>query len=474
MPISIPYNHPSLVLGNIADTKVMEKITQMRHVQSQTDAAQEKLNSLMQMKRSMTMTLNELKSMEVNVEAMQQKLTAMDADISAAAEEYLTVFLQNEEKLCKLKQELGSTTDEGEVPESPIDFAASHLVEKPFYAESMKLDSQYFSMSSSGESEMVANLEKFVRDSAGGNSEELAQTASAQMSSQAKNHKLCGTLVIVASCTHRIVGVFDPLVIDPDKAVRAWNKLHKGGNQIDLFGRENSSGEGADNEPLTLITGAAYGSSFVGMVHLLQTEDARLKDVDGLQKQLEEKLQIGGWLSSVSGGLGVDPALMNEVKSFLSSQSVSTHISVVSMGMIPTLKSNTLQSGIGKLTEVSPGTLNRALHEDEGEGSTIGSESADSARRARHLEAQDRRAKRIIEAMADVDREQSKVMDLNSLMVALDNYIQGANSSKELHGIPISFYTRNLTRSEIIDLWRKKHYSVSATNQNKAENNTEE
>lgn len=473
MPISIPYNHPSLVLGNIADTKVMEKITQMRHVQSQTDAAQEKLNSLMQMKRSMTMTLNELKGMEVNVEAMQQKLIAMDADISAAAEEYLTVFLQNEEKLCKLKQELRNTTDEGEVPESPIDFAASQLVEKPFYAESMKLDSQYFSMSSSGESEMVANLEKFVRDSAGGNSEELAQTASAQMSSQAKNHKLYGTLVIVANCTHRTIGVFDPLVIDPDKAVRAWNKLHKGGNQIDLFGKESSSEGGTDNEPLTLITGAAYGSSFVGMVHLLQTEDAQIKDIDGLQKQLEEKLQIGGWLSSVSGGLGVDPALMNEVKSFLSSQSVSTHISVVSMGMIPTLKSNTLQSGIGKLTEVSPDTLSHALRR-ESEGSTVGSESEDSARRARHLEAQDRRAKRIIQAMADVDREQSKVMDLNSLMVALDNYIQGANSLKELHGVPISFYTRNLTRSEIIDLWRKKHYPVSATDKEEEKSNAEE
>ena len=70
MPISIPYNHPSLVLGGIADTKVMEKITQMRRVQSQTDAAQEKLTSLMQMKRSMTMTLNELKGMGINVEAM--------------------------------------------------------------------------------------------------------------------------------------------------------------------------------------------------------------------------------------------------------------------------------------------------------------------------------------------------------------------------------------------------------------------
>lgn len=444
MPISIPYNHPSLVLGGIADTKVMEKITQMRRVQSQTDAAQEKLTSLMQMKRSMTMTLNELKGMEVNVEAMQQKLTAMDADISASAEEYLSVFLQNEEKLCKLKQELGSTAHEGEVPESPIDFAASKLVEKPFYTESMKLDSQYFSMGSNSESEMVANLEKFVRDSAGGNAEELAQTASAQMSSQAKNHRLCGTLVIVASCTHRVTAVFDPLVIDPDKALRAWDKLHEDGG----------------DEPMTLITGAAYGSSFVGMVHLLQTEDARIKDIDGLQKQLEEKLQIGGWLSSISGGLGVDPALMNEVKSFFSTRSVSTHISVVSMGMIPTLKSNTLQSSVGKLTEIPPDTLNHVLRK-EGEGSTVGSESEDSARRARHLEAQDRRAKRIIESMASVDREESKVIDLNSLMVALDNYIQGANSSKELHGVPISFYTRSLTRSEIIDLWKKKHYPAS-------------
>lgn len=473
MPISIPYNHPSLVLGGIADTKVMEKITQMRRVQSQTDAAQEKLTSLMQMKRSMTMTLNELKGMEINVEAMQQKLVAMDAEISASAEEYLSVFLQNEEKLCKLKQELGNTAHEGEVPESPVDFASSSLVEKPFYAESMKLDSQYFSMGSNSESEMVAHLEKFVRDSAGGNSEELAQTASAQMSSQAKNHKLCGTLVIVASCTHRIVGLFDPLVIDPDKAVRAWNKLHEGGNQINLPGQGIASEGGGDEEPLTLITGAAYGSSFVGMVHLLQTEDSQIKNIDGLQKQLAEKLQIGGWLSSVSGGLGIDPELMNEVKSFLSSQSVSTHISVVSMGMIPTLKSNTLQSGIGKLTEISPDTLNHALRK-EGEGSTIGSESEDSARRSRHLEAQDRRAKRVIEAMADVDREQSKVMDLNSLMTALDNYIQGANSPKELHGVPISFYTRNLTRSEIIRLWMKKHYPISATDKKEEKSNAEE
>ena len=460
MPGTIPYNHPSLVLGHVANTRVMQKLQQMARLQSITDAAQEKLNALVQMKRSMTMTMNELKGMGVDMKEMENKLKEIDTNIPSAANEYMTVYLQNETALAALKNELANDTDDqNETPESPIDFDTSTLKPQPLSTESLKLDSQYFSMESNLQGDVMANIETFVRDTTGEGGVQVAKTVSAQVANQNRNHHLCGTLIIVANCTHRNVGVFSPLKIDPDKAIRAWNQTHEKNGRIESPEHDFPGGGGSGNEDgLTLITGAAYASSFVGMVHVLQADTEQTGNFDKLKEQLEQKLRIGGWLSNASGGIGVDPAILEEVKGFLSTQSVSTHISVVTMGVVPSIKSNKLSMGVKKLAEVDSDKLKQMLNSSESDTSTTASESDEACDRHRILHAQNMRMGDMINTIADIDRKDNQMLDINSLMLALDNYIEYVNSEQELKGAPVHFYTRTLTRSEILRLWHEKYH----------------
>ena len=43
---------------------------------------------------------------------------------------------------------------------------------------------------------------------------------------QTSKHDIEGTLVITASCTHKIADIFAPFIMDPDKAIAAWNQTY--------------------------------------------------------------------------------------------------------------------------------------------------------------------------------------------------------------------------------------------------------
>jgi ACT domain-containing protein len=81
MPSSIPYHHPSLVLGKIVDTKVLDNLKEINKCQQNIDAAQERLNSLIMMKRSITMTINELKDMNVEMPDVEKKQTDIQVNL---------------------------------------------------------------------------------------------------------------------------------------------------------------------------------------------------------------------------------------------------------------------------------------------------------------------------------------------------------------------------------------------------------
>lgn len=459
MPGSIPYTHPSLVLGHVADTGVVKKLQQMVRLQRATDGAKEKLDALVRMKRSLSMTLIELEGMGVERKEMESKLQETDAGISSAANEYMRVYLQNEATMTALRDELAADADErGSSLESPIDFEGSVLKNLPLRTESLKLDSQYFSMEGHLQADVMAGIEAFVREAAGEGGGEMAKEVSAQVANQNRHHHLCGTLIIVANCTHRNVGMFSPLVIDPDKAIRAWNRIHEKSRRIERPGQEAPGKDDDDPEDgLTLITGAAYASSFVGMMHVLQAETEQTDNFDKLKEQLEQKLRRGGWLSHASGGVGVDPAILEEVKGFLSTQSVATHISVLTMGVVPSLKAGTLKMGVKKLAEVDGDRLKQLLDPPRHDGGTMASDSDQACGMQRALYARNLRMSSLMTTMADIDGKDNRTWDMNSLMTALDNYIDYVNEGKGLCGAPVHFYTRTLTRSEILRLWREKY-----------------
>lgn len=450
------HNHPSLVLGNIVHTGVADLINQIDTCEAQVDTAQDKLNALISFKRSITMTSNELHQMGIDISTMTDKVKQIDNLIGEAANDYMAIKLENENRIAQLRQAL-SKFQTIQVPESPIDMEKSKIEDMPYFTESLKLDSQYFSFGSNLQDDKLANVEKFIRSSTENiatKSDELTQSVCSQIDNQINNHNICGTLIIVASCTHRNIHVFSPLILDPDKAIRAWNDLKE--NKIDTDSVRSLSSEKENNESIPLITGAAYGSSFIGMVHILQSQESGTGNLDELKAALDQKLKTGGWLENATGGFGVDKAMLNEVKAFLSTQSVSTHISFVTMGVIPTIKSNELSLSVNKLA--LPEARNIPKLEVAKDKDTVSSEAEYAKHKALLVNLQNARITNVLTALGETDKEKNSVLNIHSLMQALDNYIGAISKKDHTVGIPIHFYIHPITRSEIIRLWLKKYY----------------
>ena len=468
MATTIPIEHPSLVLGGVVDKKVLTLVSSIVGSQARIEAAQQKLASYLLMKRSLAMTLNELLDMGIDTSDVQPRINEVDQAIKRAGGEYLTTRLEAEEATQKSREALAACSS-AEIIESPIDYAASQLRRLPLAADSLKLDAQYFSCIDESEEDVAADIERFVRDSVGGGvgsrSGELAKEARAQVARQLKNNSLAGTLVITASCSHRNVAVFDPLVIDPDKAISAWNRLSpdkalRSDDSSAMHAAATAAAQGAEDS-ISFVSGVMYGSSFVGMVHFLQTSGVRTGVDERTAAQIRERLQIGGWLEQASGGFGVDKETLNDVRKTLSLQNVSAHISMIVSGALPSIASNEVKLSISKIAQPDPRESIALLTQlDEGNGGEPESIDADADRSKKVNQAvklQGARANSLIRALNEVDRGANRVLDINSLLGAFENYLAAIN--KEGAGIPTGFYTRSLEKREIAKLWLKRNFA---------------
>ena len=61
-----------------------------------------------------------------------------------------------------------------------------------------------------------------------------------------------------------------------------------------------------------------------------------------------------------------------------------------------------------------------------------------------------------VSSVGKLDSQKNQVIDLNSLQTALDDYIAKASDGKI--GVPINFYVKNVTKSDIARAWMQKHY----------------
>ena len=467
MPESIPSYRTALALGDLADVRALELLHQINAHQRKLDAARERLNSRMALKRSLAMTVNELVDLGVDVTPLQAELRALDTTITSSASDYLSARVEHEKSIHALEEQL-SELDPPDGLESPIDLSASVLKDLPLSSESLRLDSQFFTFGEQMRSDTLANIERFVRSSTeplGGRSEEMTRAVTNQVDKQLQHHGIAGTLIITASCTHRLVSVFEPLVIDPDKAIAAWNARYGAEDRIDVASLRSPKrvrAAAADGAPasLPLIVGASYGSSFVGMVHVLRSEGARTGDLEALKAQLEERLRVGGWLQSATGGLGVDEEALQEVKALLADQSISAHVGVVVMGALPSIAANSVSTGLGMLTEVDDlqeTTVLNITGGGEGGTSTVSSEAEKAVTGARLMNMQQARMRSLLGALSKIDREGNKMLDINSLLQAFENYIRAISDTSSIVGVPIHWRVKKLTREDIVALWQKKY-----------------
>ncbi len=475
MATSIPYD-PSLVLGNLVHEDDITTLTDIAKLEEPVNAAQNQLNDAISTKHKLDMTLQEMLEMNVPVDKLDDFKKSIDSvgdqitDRAAKYGEAVITFQSSKEG----KEAAGGNIKLTEMPESPIDWNKSAIKKMALSSDSMIVDAQY-----------VKNEEE--NDSSGAHANSVAVSASSTFSSlwgpkvsasaaasvkkavlnQTNKHKVAGTLVITATCTHKESSVFAPFVLDPEKAVSAWNWKRDKKDRIDTTKPEtlmaaikdaDTKGGDSTGESLALLSGQTIGSSFVGMIHVLQTEstDSSQKS-SAASAKIASQFEYGSFFASGKGTFGVDKDFSNNIKNMLSNSELTSHCSLVTMGIIPTLKSNNVKTSISQLkpdaTEVM-GQLAAIQGATDTDVESVTSESGKAKAGQQFISLNNSYITSVVSNLSEVDNNNNKVIDVNSLMTAFDDYVQKAQVGDS--GVPINFFVRHLDKPLIAKAWLKK------------------
>ena len=480
MPQSIPFD-PSLVLGNLVHEKQIDALKAIADAEKPVNTAQNQLNDAISTKRKLDMTLQEM--LEMNVPATELKkfskqIDAIDKKIVTRATNYGAEVIKFQDSK-EGKAAAGGNIEIQEMPESPIDWNKSHIQQFPLSSDSMICDAQY-----------VRNENETDGSSAHANS--VAVSASSTFSSifgpkvsnsmgasiknavlaQTTKHKIVGTLVITATCTHQKADIFAPFVLDPEKAVSAWNliasnsKLQGGKSspktKIDTTKQASLQKmiENADDSKyLALLSGQTIGSSFVGMVHVLQAESTESSQrSSAASAKIASEFEYGGFFASGKGTFGVDSDFSDNVKSLLSNSELTSHCWLVTMGIIPSLKSDDAIKTSVAVMQQDPtkvmGQLSTIQAATDGDVNSVAA-GADKAKTGQQfIELNNSYIKTCVSELGKTDANKNRQIDVNSLMTAFDDYVDEAKAG--LSGVPINFFIRQLDSPTICKAWLNK------------------
>jgi len=479
MPSTIPYD-PSLALGAVVDPAAFVTLTQISELDAAIDAAQDTLNSFISMKRSIDMTIHELVDMEIDPHDIKAKSEEVKKEISKAAVAYAALRIENESKIRPLKAKVHGVH---QGLESPVDYGASKIVNPEISAESLKMESQYFSFEQNEQG--AANSMSAIKELIAGATSDLGSDASSKMATagvsqiakQRKEHQIVGTLVMTAACTHKKAAVLQPLVIDVDRAVSVWNQAFP----TDRLKTSDPAGmaaaaaaqDSANKQALNLLTGATYGSSFVGMVHILRKEwtdigqtAGSVKNMTDVAESMQEKFKVAAWLEGETGGLGADPDFVNDIKRLLGKQDFAAHVSLITMGVVPTIKSNKLEFGVDKFAKFDAKEMMNSLGSLSSPADTASvAKTANDSRKAKTAVAiQGAQASSVMLGLEKIDEKKDSVIDINSLVTAFDNYIDQVNNG-ECGGVPITYFVKPISKSELAEMWLAKHRLEAANDE---------
>lgn len=475
MPSTIPYD-PSLVLGSIVHPERLEKVVAIARLQQPADAAQVKLNSLITLQRNTEMTIQELLDMHITPDALLRQQAETTEAIKAAAEEYGRARIAAETAIQPIRASIPAVDYE---IESPLDYNRSQLKNMGLSTDSLQLNVQYFSriVNEQASDTHASNISSFVSESlryfGQHHAAQAARAVQEQVNTQLEDHEIAGTLVISISCTHRDAQVFAPLIVDVDKAVRAWNAVYpddmiRTDDAVSTLVTQALADTPAERR-IHLISGATFGSSFVGMVHILNTTNTvSHQQMQSVAANLQSTFDLGGWFAASTGGFGVESSFSDSAKALLSTQNIQSHCSLVTMGIIPSIKSNQVMLGVKQLADFDPAKEMERLAALQGataeSGNTVSS-AAEAARTGQQMiTLQNSTITSTLTGLADIDDGQNSIIDINSMMTGMDDYIQKCVSADENVGVPINYYLKSMSKSDIARAWLHKYYPAYLKN----------
>jgi hypothetical protein len=471
MPTTIPYD-PSLVLGNIVAPEKIAALESIATLQKPVDDAQLELNSLILSKRSLDMTLQEMMNMNVAQDDLNELATEIDTlktNMAKSAIALAKATIAAQTGITAARNSSSQKQISASV-ESPMDYNKSSIKQMPLSSDSMVMDAQYFRVESNAEGTSAHStaIASYVSSQTSGflsptYGVQIGTSAKSAMESQHANHKLEGTLVITANCTHKVSDVFAPFVLDPEKGIRAWN-VYNPGNKIDTADKASMqkviAGKDSSTAEMYLLSGATYGSSFVGFVHILQDEkDKSSQSSSSIASSLSTSISEHLFLANESGKFGLDSSFADSVKSLLSTSNLQSHASVIAMGLIPSIVSNTIATSVKNL-KPDPKDVMKQLSAIQGasdtEVNTMGSDAEKAKVGESFMQLNNSYVTNVVSSLGEYDNKNNKVIDTNSMMTAFDDYVQKAIQGE--CGVPINFFLKPITSRQLAEAWLYKFY----------------
>ena len=473
MPTSIPFN-PSLVLGNLIKLEDIDKLKAVAQAEVPVNNAQQNLNDSITTKRKLDMTLQELVEMNVSpkeLEDFTKTIKELEDSIVKNASTYGEAVITCQGNLAKAKANLSNITIT-EMPESPIDWNKSAIKTMPLSSNTMVADVQFVhnqfekDVDSAYVNAIGATVQGSMSSIFGPHfSSKAATSAKSVALQQSMANQLVGTIVITVACTHEKSDIMAPFILDPEKAVYAWNALFP--DQIDTTNpasltaaikNASAAGKKSDKEGLNLLSGRTLGSSFVGMVHILKTENTNTtQKVNSLTSKMTSAFSYGAFLASGEGKFGVDKSFSDSVKNMLSTSALSTHCSIVTMGIIPSIKCNDITTTVRAL-DPDPASVMKGLSKIQeatsGDVESMTSQADKAKTGKEYMTLQNGYIDSAVTSIGKLQGQQNSVIDTNSLMTAFDHYVNNASDGNT--GIPINFFVRHIDKPMIAKAWLNK------------------
>lgn len=468
MPSTIPYD-PSLTLMGVVNDVALKNVIAIAQAQAPADAAKDNLNSLISSKRGLTMTKTELRNLGVGTDALDKELERLNKAIEDAAAGYAAAKMTSEAQVLKLKEQVRMVNKS---VESPVDYMRSEIKTMPLAADTMNMDVQYFSFDSNSQSsssysaQIAAYVSRSVSSVFGPSvSQQVGTSASRQVSSQVGTHHIEGTLVLSVTCTHKNASIVAPFVLHIDKAIKVWNHLFPG-EKLDPTSRMtmmkialNESQE--DKKKFSIISGTTFGSSFVGMVHILNsTSTSASESLTAAAQSMQATMDAGAWFAKAEGKVGVNSKFASDVKNLLSQQNVQSHVTLLTMGVIPSMVANEVGRTVEKFTQFDPQEHMKAVAAiqtaNSDEQSTVKSMAEASRSGGQAAEMQNKTVEAALSAISVIDGDKNKVLDTNSMMTALDDYLKKAAEGN--CGVPINYYLKDIDQKMLAQMWVAKYF----------------
>jgi hypothetical protein len=419
------------------------------------------------------MTIQELISMGIALpDELPNHQEDIDKSISQAVLDYATIKIDQEKNIheLKLKREKNSSSIE-----SPIDYEKTKIKPLPLSADSLKMDSQYFSFDENMQKlEIQESIKKYVRSEIAAVAPNASNAVSDKVVSQVDKQKEChdidGTLIIIATCTHQNAAILSPLVLDVDKSIRIWNNIFPEDkikiDDLDSLQKIVLDGSGDNKEKtISIISGATYGSCFVGMVHYLKEDSTRTNvPTQEDEKRLKDTFKIGRWIAEEEGKVDIDSSILNSIKrSLLSTQRVISHINVITVGAIPTITASTIPMGVKIISDVNS-LANKVTAEENKSVTTVSSEANTAKSKAEIINYENSKNKNIMLTLSNIESEKNKTLDINTMLGMFENYVTliTKDNKDALKGTPISYYIRPITKTEIVKNYLQTYYPTES------------